>query len=201
MSALRARTTAARRQAILDAALPVFLAHGVAGASIDEIRMRSGASIGSIYHHFDGKQGIAAALYLEALASYQRGSLATLRPRRSARAGVEAVVRHHLDWVAAHPDLARYLLASREAEVALASERLLRELNGAFFAAVADWVRPHVARGALRDLRPDLFHALWLGPSQELARSWLAGRTTGRLERAAPTLAAAAWRSLKPEED
>ena len=47
-----------------------------------------------------------------------------------------------------------------------------------------------------RDLEPELMTALWIGPSQDLARHWLAGRSRTSLAAAAPVLAEAAWRSL-----
>ena len=196
----RATAPRARREAILRAALDVFLEHGGERASIEEIRRRSGASIGSIYHHFSSKEGIAAALYLESLADYQEGALASLEVSTSTRKGVQAVVRHHLEWVAANPDRARYLLTGREPQVVLASERPLRELNRAFFERVMDWVRPRVRRGELRAVSPEaVMAALWIGPSQELSRHWLAGLVDGPLHDAGPALADAAWNALKKE--
>ncbi len=83
----------ARRSEILGAALDAFAAHGVAGASIDEIRRRSGASVGSIYHHFPGgKDAIAGALYVEGLRDYQEGFIEVLRQAPSTRSGVEGAV-------------------------------------------------------------------------------------------------------------
>jgi AcrR family transcriptional regulator len=190
--------TPARRQAILSAALTEFNVHGVAGANIEDIRRRSGASVGSIYHHFDGKDGIAGALYLEALADYQEGFVDTLDAAKSTREGVEAAVRHHVAWIDGHRELARFLLLGRDARTVIATERPLRDQNRRFFARVAGWTRPRVAGGELRDLEPELLTALWIGPSQELARHWLAGRTRTSLTDAAPSLAAAAWRSLSP---
>ncbi|HTO27428.1 MAG TPA: TetR family transcriptional regulator, partial [Devosia sp.] len=43
-----------RRRQILDAALSAFLERGYAATSIADIRARSGASTGSIYHFFAG---------------------------------------------------------------------------------------------------------------------------------------------------
>jgi AcrR family transcriptional regulator len=189
----------ARRAAILAAALAAFTEHGVAGASIEDIRRRCGASVGSIYHHFGGKDGIAGALYLEGLADYQHGFLDALARAGSTREGVEGGVRHHIEWITAHRDLARFLLLGRDARVVVATERPLRELNRRFFAAVSDWVRPRAERGELRSLGPELQTALWIGPSQDLARHWLAGRTRGSLREAAPVLADAAWNCLKKE--
>jgi AcrR family transcriptional regulator len=193
----RATATAARRRAILAAALECFTEHGYAAAAIDDVRRRSGASVGSIYHHFGSKQELFGALYVEGMADYQDGAVVLLRAAPDARAGIEALVRHHLEWVSANPDLARFLLAGRETEVRLASEARLRDVNRAFFGAVEAWLEPHVTAGRLRDLPFDLFHALLIGPSQELARQWLAGRARGSPAAAAETLAEAAWRSLQ----
>lgn len=157
--------------------------------------MRSGASVGSIYHHFASKEGIAAALYVDGLRDYQRGFVAQLAAATSTRAGVHDGVRHYVDWIVAHRALAQFL---RTAPVAETSEPL-RGLNRSFFGAIADWMAPAIARGELRELSTQLLTALWLGPSQELSRMWLAGRTGTSPVHAIPVLAAAAWDSLSPE--
>ena len=190
------RSRSARRAAILDAALVEFTAHGVAGASIEDIRRRSGASVGSIYHHFGDKDGIAGALYLEGLRDYQRGFLEVLRSSQSTREGVEAAVQHHLAWVTTHRELARFLLLGRDASMVVATARPLRELNRRFFGEVARWTGPRIQRGELRDLSPQVQSALWIGPGQELARHWLAGDRRSSVTDAAPALAEAAWKCL-----
>ena len=188
-----------RREAILAAALDAFLKKGVAAATIDDVRARSGASVGSIYHHFGGKEGLAAALYVEAMRSYQQGVLAELDRDRSARAAVHALVRHHLRWIADHPDLARYLFTQREPEVLLASQAPLRELNRELFARVRGWIDEQARTGAIRRLPFDVFHAVVLGPAQEFARHWLAGRAETSLAAAERSLAAAAWNAVRKE--
>jgi hypothetical protein len=60
-------------------------------------------------------------------------------------------------------------------------------------------MQPAVECGELLEVTPDVLTALWVGPAQELARFWLAGRTRGALEDAADVLAQAAWRSLSQE--
>ncbi|MFC9995227.1 TetR/AcrR family transcriptional regulator [Nocardia sp. NPDC127526] len=190
---------------ILVAALAAFVEHGVAGTSIEEIRRRSGASVGSIYHHFPGgKQAVAGALYVEGLRDYQDGFVNALRGASSTRGGVEDAVTHHLTWVEEHADLARFifLLGSGPGED-VAGGRELRGINRRFFTAVRAWMRPRVAAGELRDLPTEVGTALWIGPSQELARHWLGGRVTFPLTDAAGELSAAAWRSLSghPREE
>jgi AcrR family transcriptional regulator len=193
-------TGAGRRQAILDAALHEFNERGVSGASIEDIRRRSGASVGSIYHHFSSKEGIAASLYLEGLTDYQQGFVAQLTAAACTRAGVEHGVGHHVEWIVANPELARFLLLGRDPGTVAETEGPLRELNRSFFGAVSEWMEPAVAGGELRELSSELLTALWLGPSQELARLWLSGRTTTAPTAALPVLAAAAWKSLSLED-
>jgi AcrR family transcriptional regulator len=185
-----------RREAILAAALAEFTRQGVAGASIEDIRRRSGASVGSIYHHFGDKEGIAGALYLEGLGDYQEGFLAEIAAAGSTREGVERGAYHHVRWVADHRELAQFLLLGRDAGTVAAAARPLRALNRRFFGAVEAWAKPRVQAGELRSLGTELLSALWIGPSQELARHWLAGRSRISLMDAAPQLADAAARSL-----
>jgi AcrR family transcriptional regulator len=193
----RAVATSARQEAILDAALRLFNRHGYAATSIDDIRRASKASVGSIYHHFGGKEGVAAELYLRALESYQRGVLELMRGSPTAREGIDGIVHHHLEWVAAHPDQARYLLAMRSAEVLLASKSRVRALNRDFFREVFGWLDEQADAGRIRKVPRHLSFPLVIGPSQELSREWLEGRVDQPLEDAADLLANAAWYSIR----
>src|SRR3954451_5869963 len=150
-------TPADRRQAILDAALEAIEAKGVLAATLDDIREGSGASIGSIYHHFGDKEGIAAALYAQLLAEWQDGFVAALRGRGAER-GVRAAVDHHLRWAARRPAATRFLLTSTPPRAALS------EQNRRFFETVQTWLASHP-----REIRQDLDlatgEAVWLGPA------------------------------------
>jgi len=55
--------TDATQQRILDAATDVFSARGFSAATMADIVGHSGASIGSIYHHFGGKKELFLAIY------------------------------------------------------------------------------------------------------------------------------------------
>lgn len=52
---------------ILTAALELFVDNGYHNVSIHEIQKNAKVSIGSIYNHFGGKEGVANALYLHIL--------------------------------------------------------------------------------------------------------------------------------------
>jgi AcrR family transcriptional regulator len=183
-----------RRSQILDAALTSFSERGYDATTVHDIRVRSGASIGSIYHHFGGKEQIAAALYVEALRDYQTGFLELLGDWPAERT-IKGVVRHHVRWVEANPQLAALLLlAPRSPEMRLASEAGIRELNRAAFEALQTWRAAH--KDELQPLSFDAFYAVVIGPAQEAARHRLAGRAQTPLRRLERELADSAWRAV-----
>ncbi len=193
----RAAATAARRGAILEAALECFTRQGFAATSIDDVRRASGASVGSIYHHFGSKEELAAGIHVDAVRCYQEGFVAALTPASEPEAGVKAVVRFHLSWVRENRRLAGFMFARQEAEVLRRAEPGLRELNRRFAAAAAKWLEPHVRNGAIRRLPPDVLFALLIGPSQELSRLWLARRTKTDPDEATELLADSVWSSVR----
>lgn len=186
------------RQRIIEGALRCFDRRGVLATTVDDVRRETGASVGSIYHHFADKEGLAAAVYVDGLAGYQEAFLSELDRHAGAEGGVRAIVAFHLRWCAANPTMARFLLARPDRSARL--DAVLRAINRRFFAGVLAWWKPHAASGALRDLPVDLVQALWLGPAQELCRHWLAHRTRTSPRRASDLLAEAAWLSLKTPE-
>lgn len=163
----------ARQEAVLVAALDSFNALGVAAASIADICRRSGASVGSVYHHFGSKEGLAEALYCEGLRRFQEGYRAALAGHGQARSGVQALVRFHVAWVVEHGAWARYLLRTRADALQAATQARLTERNAVFFQDMAAWFAPHVRSGAVRPLPAGVLPALLVGPVHEWARTQL----------------------------
>lgn len=187
------------REAILGAALQVFAEEGVAAASVERIRELSGASTGSIYHHFGSKEGIAGALYIQCLSRYQWSFLEAVEGSNSARELIERGVRQHLAWVQENRERAIFLTTSREA-LSLEDVAEIREFNRPFFDRLKRLFASSIEVGRVKDLPLDLLEAIWLGPCQELTRHWLAGRVES-LEGAADVLAEAAWSGLTTEKE
>lgn len=189
----------ASRDRILDSALDAFLDRGLIGASVGDISSASAASVGSIYHHFEGKEGLAATVYTAALADFQHAFANAVTNAADAEQGVRAGVKSVLRWcVRDQPDAARFLLTAADAARGPATDRLA-ELNRDFFARVLGWWRLHAHYGALRELDLDLAYAIWLGPSLEYCRTRLAGRTRVGPGRAERELADAAWNALRTQ--
>lgn len=179
------------RDRLLLAALQRLATQSPAGVSLEDIRREAGVSVGGLYHHFPDKEALIDVLYLELTHQVQAGFLSELRAHRSAEDGVKAIVHWYLRWVTENQAAARVLLAHRP------DRSELRDMNHGFFTGVLSWWRTHVHYGALRDLPPDLLHAVWIGPAQEYTRHWLFGHVKRVPRSVADVLADAAWNALK----
>lgn len=56
---------------ILTAALNLFVRRGFHNVSVHDIQRKANVSIGSIYNHFGGKEGVARALYYHLLNEFE----------------------------------------------------------------------------------------------------------------------------------
>jgi len=182
-----------RRSEILDAALACFSARGYTATSIADIRSRSGASTGSIYHFFDNKGALALALVERAVGGWSGSSGEATNPDAAAELSIKASVAGLVRWGLANPASLRFLdevrsLAASDTSLAEVSILLARG-NDAAQARYAAFI----ARGEVRDLPWPLAHALMLGPAYDFLRL-----TTGDV---APyitsMLATAAWDAVR----
>ncbi len=178
-----------RRETILEAALESLEAGGE--VTIEDVRERSGASTGSIYHHFGDKDGILGALYAQVLGEYQAGVRRTLKNAPDAEEGIKALVRHHLRWVELNPERALFLLDGGVARERAGEE--VEALNGTMFAAIEEWID---GQTSICPMPREVFFVSVFGPAQALSRSWLVKRDSS-LRGVEDDLADAAWRAVR----
>lgn len=180
-----------RRRQILDAALRVFLKKGYGATRIEDIRKGSRASTGSIYHAFDGKEAIAAALFVEANEGWAQATRRALAAAQGAEGPIRALVEGLVDWGLSRPDLFRFMDDMRFLEPRLAGK--LAGEDGQ--TAAARTYRDQVSRGQVRDIPWSVARALILGPAYDYLRrgagAILAADDDRRL------LSEAAWNAVK----
>ena len=184
-----------RKSSILTAALEVFSEKGIEAATIEDIRQRCQASVGSIYHHFGTKEGIAAALFSRGLDDYWSQLMASAGNQPSAERTIHGLISAHINWITGKPDLARFLFSRRQA-VSPAYEQAIRQRTADHFKALFALLKPWFKQGVLRRLPGDLYAPLMMGPAQEYSRQWLSGRVDLEPRIAIKELSLAAWRSL-----
>lgn len=162
-----------RKDEILQAALACFSEHGVDATTIEMIRDRSGASIGSLYHHFGNKERIHGELYLAGIGQYAALLEAGFARARSAEETVRLLVTSYIDWVVANPDWARFILHSRgRVEAGELGERL-RADNQAHFARIHAALAGYRAEGLFREMPDDCFASVVIGrPTTLPASGW-----------------------------
>lgn len=186
-----------RRAAILAAALACFNEQGIEATPIGAICARAGASVGSVYHHFGSKEGIAIALLAEGLSANAAQLEARLRGLRSARAAVQALVGSLVDWIGANPEWARYIYAVSAGRLAVAGAAQLREVNARYAGVIERCFGPHLKAGAFRRLPRECFASLALGPVHDYARRWLAGQVATPIAGHKALFADAAWEAIR----
>lgn len=168
------RGTVSRRSQIVRAALSCFTEMGYVDTTMEDIRARSGASNGSIYHHFKSKEQLAAAVYLEGIQVYQDGLMARLKECPGAEQGIAAVVGYHLSWVNDNRAWAAMLFSMRHADFMRDDqEEMIVEHNKRFMDSFSKWLAAHVRARRFRNMAPEIIVSLILGPCQEFSRHWL----------------------------
>ncbi len=196
-------TTESRRKAILDAALSCFASKGFTETTMEDIRKISGASTGSIYHHFSNKEMLARALYLEGRSSLN-STLTTSFTTKHVREGIKAIIYAYLGWFEQNADLGQYMLQATESEYLGAYVKVLRQKTlttlptETLSAQLLRWLAPFIDDGSVVNLPQSLYIPLILGPSREFVRIWLRTREPAAIQDAREPLAHAAWFVLTP---
>lgn len=191
-------TTLARRASVLEAALECFTRSGIDATTIGDIQKAARCSVGSLYHHFGSKEGIAEELFIEGISRFNNGMLRRLKRCGSAEESVKAVVRFYCDWSTRNRALASYL-HSRDIDFSQEARARLKAIYHRYIAEVFAWFAPFVASGEMRALPADAYVPLISGPIQEYVRRWLSGhyeRPPGVMKE---LFAQAAWNAVRAE--
>jgi len=192
----RKNQTSELKARVMEAALGHFSAVGIERTNVSNILKDAECSVGSLYHHFGNKEGIAEALFIDGVNQFNSRLLAALLPKRTASTGIRAIVTFCCEWVTARSELSGFLL-SREVTLSEKAKLELRVMDRAFGQSIYDWFVPHVKSGALLELPKGLYVPLICGPTLEYSRLWLSGRNSRSPGEVAAILAEAAWQSVK----
>lgn len=185
-----------RHRSIIEAALACFSRHGVEATTIDMIREASGASVGSLYHRFGNKEGIAAEVYMQGLRDFRESLERRLPGVRNLEDAVRAVVDANIDWIVANPDWARFVfnhrmvLAQADREKAFVEETTASTLKW--------WADMLTLPGAeaLASRKSPVYASVLTGAVHDYARHWLEGQRKISPEKLRTQFSAAAYAGL-----
>lgn len=137
---------ATRVEEIMRGAAQAFGDRGFAATSMRQVAQATGASVGSIYHHFGSKEGLLEALmtgnFRRVRASLEERLADISDPQRA----IEAFVENHVVFFSEHLDEMRVMSHELDTLGGAAGEEL-RALRNSY---------TERARGFLRQIRPDL---------------------------------------------
>ena len=193
---LRKNQTNKLKSRVMEVALGHFSEVGIERTNVSNILTDAGCSVGSLYHHFGNKEGIAEALFTDGVDQFNSRLLGALLPSKTASKGIKAIVTFCCEWVTGQPELAGFLL-SREVTLSDKAKLDLRKMDRAFGQAIYGWFVPHVKSGALLELPTSMYVPLICGSTLEYSRFWLSGRNNRSPSDVASILAQAAWQSVK----
>jgi AcrR family transcriptional regulator len=140
---------ATTRNALLEAARALFGNHGYTSTSIDEVVARAGVTKGAMYHHFDGKEDLFAAVYDQIQHEVSDRVVAEfLEPDPW-----EALLVGSNLWVDAHLDPAVRRIVLRDARAVLGWDTV-REVEARFGAVPLRGVLRRAIRKGIIDAQP-----------------------------------------------
>lgn len=162
----RAAQSAARREAILAAALDEFAARGFAAARLDDVARRAGVAKGTIYLHFRDKETLFQELVRETLSPFVARMEAAPAIDMPLRTAVEAVAAGFVREVYGtnRKDIIRLVLAEGRRFPKVA-EFYYREVVGRAMGAMRKLVKRAVERGEISSDAIGKFPQLIVAPA------------------------------------
>lgn len=101
---------------ILTAALELFVSSGYQNVSVHDVQKKANVSIGSIYNHFGGKEGIAKGLYLHLISEMNEMVDAAIADQDSAVAKCNEVIKALFEYTETRTDIIAYVFYSKHSE-------------------------------------------------------------------------------------
>ncbi len=137
------------RSLILDTALDLFSIRGYFSTSVHHIQKQTGVSIGSIYHHFKNKEGIAKALYDDLVGQMGQSMADIMASEENTRNRLKAVCAHLFELTETSPNVMQYILYARHREF-MPDETPI--CSSRPFETIREMVRQGIEKGEIRQM-------------------------------------------------
>ncbi|TCJ15522.1 TetR/AcrR family transcriptional regulator [Parasulfuritortus cantonensis] len=181
-------------QLVLDAALTLFTEKGYFATSVHDISRQAGVSIGSIYHHFGDKVGIARALYVQLGRRMEDVILAVMRRHATARERARELIVRLFELTEREPRAMAFMLYARHREF-LPNEPPV--CSSRPFVLMREIVQDGIANGEIRAMDLKVAATCLFGGPIRMITARLDGLLDGPLAGYLDEVWTCAWRSVQ----
>jgi AcrR family transcriptional regulator len=181
---IQEHTRTAYREAILDAAERVFVRVGFSDAKMADIAAEAGASVGTLYNHFDSKEAVVASIAGRCHGQYTAAVLQGLEGE-DPMAQLRSIVQRTLEFIES-----RGALFALYVQLSSAKVTELRHVGGQqaednylrFLAALEETMKKAVAAGLVRgDIGTDVLAAALASMVNGMLFTWVQKNRRDRL--------------------
>ena len=166
----------------MTAALELFVKEGYHKVSIHDIQKQADVSIGSIYNHFGGKEGVAQGLYDHLLKEMDLVIDEVQSTSQSAEARCQTLIHRLLTYTETHRSIVAFIFGTRHREFLSGQTPLCSSRP---FVRVREMVEQAIQQGHLRPMTPWVAASVVFGSTIRLIQL----RLDGMIEQPLPELA------------
>lgn len=161
-----------KKRAILDATLRLIRANGFHNAPMSLVAKEANVATGTIYHHFESKTSIIAALYAQQKELMGRALLRGDKPDEQYRERFFRFWNNLYKHFISNPD--GFLFLEQYSNSPFINNSL-REDNEHFYAPVVEFIKSGINSGILRNTNPDLMVSIIYGNIVSCVKLHLSG--------------------------
>lgn len=136
---------------ILSAALELFVEHGFHSVSVHDIQKNANVSIGSIYNHYNGKEGVAKKLYQHLLQEFEDMIQDVINKEQSSIDCCDEIIRLLFVYTESKRSLIEYTFYSKHQEFLLDKSHIC---DSVLFNSLAKIVQIGIDAGEIRASNP-----------------------------------------------
>lgn len=182
---------------ILTAALDLFVVKGYHNVSVHDLQREANVSIGSIYNHFGGKEGIAKALYNHLLKEMEEMVDDAVEQHDDARHRSSAIIRKLFEYTESHTNIISYVFHAKHTEFISDEQPICNSLP---FTKMRNIIQQGMDNGELRKTDPWVAASIVFGAAIRMIHLRLDGIIKEPVTQYTDEILESAWLSMKPEK-